>query len=101
MKIPVFFLGMCLMLAASCNATKQAGTANQPKIDEAAAIGIAKADATKGDKSPNELSVKTFELADAWRVELRLKNPGATMGGGFDYLIDKKTGTILSKKTYQ
>ncbi|MBU3895734.1 hypothetical protein KKG36_00195 [Patescibacteria group bacterium] len=73
---------------------------NSSKITEVQALQIAKTDAIKayGDLSP--YNVVASLKADGWHVDYELKDP-ITTGGGPHYVIDSKTGEIISKRYEQ
>lgn len=105
MRIHLLFLLITLSLVISCGrTTNKPAVENQSKKaqawDEASAVRIAKEDYDRGNAS-QEYDVKTIEFADAWRVELHVKQEATNTGGGMEYIIDKSTGKIRSKRIYQ
>lgn len=67
--------------------------------DKDTAIAITKKDAgvVYGSLKPFDLTV--CELTNVWRIIFAPKE--GLLGGGPEYVVDKKTGKILSKKYYQ
>ncbi len=68
-------------------------------INRETAILIAKGDAIE-DYTLSVYNIIADEQPDTWRIVFRLKDPGV-LGGGPDYLIDKKTGKILNATYYK
>lgn len=69
-------------------------------LDKESAISIAKEDAAKAYKSLEGFDVFACETPRVWHVFFELKD-GNLDGGTPEYIIDKKTGSILRKNYYQ
>jgi len=58
----------------------------------------------KGDAVDNyqlsDYDITVEERPESWRIVFKLKDPGL-VGGGPDYLIEKKTGKILKANYYK
>jgi hypothetical protein len=69
-------------------------------IQKHQALAITHADAERAyrDLSPYRITIALE--ADGWHVEYELTEP-LTAGGGPRYVIDSRTGEILSRKYYQ
>ncbi len=66
------------------------------------ALAIAHADAKTAYEDLSRHFVKVFQEIDGWHVEYWFRGEGRFhIGGGPHYIIDAKTGEILSKKYYQ
>jgi hypothetical protein len=94
----VLCIGMTLLM--SCSSTRKASQeqANAPcmetTIGKETAVLIAKGDAIQS-YTLSDYNIIVQEQPKAWRVVFALKDP-SWIGGGPDYLIDKKTGNILN-----
>jgi hypothetical protein len=66
-------------------------------IDQERAISIAKEDAFKVYASLNEFDVGACEMPQTWHIIFELRAPNR-LGGGPEYVIDKRTGIILRKR---
>ncbi|OGC05577.1 hypothetical protein A2526_05865 [candidate division WOR-1 bacterium RIFOXYD2_FULL_36_8] len=71
-------------------------------IQEELAISIARQDAEKIYKDLSIYNIATSLEADGWHVDYELKSlEMIMMGGGPHYIIDSKTGKIISKRYEQ
>ena len=103
MRTQLCFLIFFLMLGIACRGISPAPSASNQStkmLDEASAVRIAKKD-FGGAQASEQLEIKAVELADAWRIEVHVLNELSTTGGGTEYVIDKATGNIRSKRIYQ
>jgi hypothetical protein len=104
MRIQLCFLIFFLMLGIGCRRMSPAPSTSNESIkmlDEASAVGIAKKDFGGAQEPSKQLQIKAIELADAWRIEVHAVNELPTTGAGAEYVIDKATGNIRSKRIYQ
>jgi uncharacterized membrane protein YkoI len=63
-------------------------------------LAIAQADAAKVYRDLSPYRIQLVLEDDAWHVDYELKNP-RLKGGGPHYVIDARTGAILSKRYEQ
>lgn len=107
MKICFYLLCVPLLLA-NCGglgtieqtaSPQSTGTPCKEAVTKETAILIARGDAVDNYKL-SDYNITVEDQPDAWRVVFKLKDPGM-VGGGPDYLIDKKTGKILKAAYYK
>jgi hypothetical protein len=71
-----------------------------PSIPCDKALEVARLDAEKVYRDLDRFRIEIVLEPDGWHIEYYLKDPNLN-GGGPHYVIDVRTGAILSKKYYQ
>jgi hypothetical protein len=69
-------------------------------LPKAQALAIAQADAMKAYRDLNDYRIHLILEPDGWHVDYELRDP-RHKGGGPHYVIDARTGAILSKRYEQ
>jgi uncharacterized membrane protein YkoI len=80
--------------------TTQAEERSGPVIACDQALGIAQADAAQAYRDLSQYSIRLSLDEDGWHIDYELREPGLK-GGGSHYVIDARTGAILSKRYEQ
>jgi hypothetical protein len=76
------------------------GTAGAAILPGDQALSIAQADASRAYRDLSGYRIQLVLEDDGWHVDYELKDPNLK-GGGPHYVIDARTGVILSKRYEQ
>ncbi len=100
----LLFLANCAgrgkSIEQTTNPEKTGTPCQETVISKETAILIAKGDALREYNKLSDYDITVEDQPNAWRIVFKLKDPGM-VGGGPDYLIDKKTGKILKAAYYK
>lgn len=105
MKTRTSALCLTALFAVNCGGNQkgrgaQSNAIKSSPLNESQAIAVAKNEAVREGERIEQYDINAVEETEAWRIEFGIKDI-TVRGGGWVYLIDKKTGAVVGRQAYQ